>query len=71
MFSDDRIFYCDAGTESIGVINTDGTGHTIIVQNDPVFHFFDIIRIHDELYLSNWENEASIFERTVVYVYIR
>ena len=48
-------------------MNTDGSGHTIVVQNDPDFHFFDIIRVHDELFLSNWDTENSAVHRTVQY----
>ena len=65
-FTDNRIFYCDAGIDTVGVINTDGSGHQVIYHNSvEMLHFFDIIRVDDKLLISNWDNENAAQPRDV------
>ena len=67
---DNRLFYCDAGSDTVGVVNTDGTNNRILYVNyvAVLTHFFHMIRVNDSLFVTNWDGEATTSARTTMYV---
>lgn len=56
MFTANKLFLCDAGTNKIEVMDTNGQNRKLIFQ-DAGAHFFGIDVDSQYLYVSDWTKE--------------